>query len=54
MKATFFAWGPNFKTGKEIKTFTNTAVYPMIAKLLGLPITEKIDGNNKLAKEILK
>lgn len=54
MKATFFAWGPNFKTGKEIKTFTNTAIYPMIAKLLGLPITEKIDGNNKLAKEILK
>lgn len=54
MRATFYAWGPNFKAGKEIKTFNNTAIYPMIAKLLGLPITEKIDGNNKLAKQILK
>lgn len=53
MKSTFMAWGPNIKAGKEIKVFPNTQVYPMIAKLLGLPITEKIDGNNQLANKIL-
>lgn len=53
MKATFMAWGPNIKNGKEIKVFPNTQVYPMIAKLLGLPIEEKIDGTNQLANKIL-
>lgn len=54
MKATFYAWGPNFKSGKEIKTFSNTEVYPMLAKLLGLQIQGKIDGTDQLANEILK
>ena len=53
MKATFMAWGPNIKTGKEINVFPNTQIYPMIAKILGLPITEKIDGTNQLANKIL-
>ena len=53
MKATFMAWGPNIKSGKEIKVFPNTQIYPMIAKLLGLPIQEKIDGTNQLANKIL-
>jgi predicted AlkP superfamily pyrophosphatase or phosphodiesterase len=53
MKATFMAWGPNIKAGKEIKVFPNTQIYPMIAKILGLPITEKIDGSNQLANKIL-
>jgi len=54
MKATFYAWGPNFKSGKEIKAFSNTEVYPMLAKLLGLQIQGKIDGTDQLANEILK
>ncbi|WP_313376448.1 ectonucleotide pyrophosphatase/phosphodiesterase [Chishuiella sp.] len=54
MKATFYAWGPSFKSGKEIKTFSNTEVYPMLAKLLGLQIQGKIDGTDQLANEILK
>ncbi|MDM1042099.1 MULTISPECIES: ectonucleotide pyrophosphatase/phosphodiesterase [Empedobacter] len=53
MKATFMAWGPNIKSGKEIKVFPNTEIYPMLAKILGLPIQEKIDGTNQLANKIL-
>lgn len=54
MKATFMAWGPNFKSGKVIKPFENIQIYPMLAKILGLPIEDKIDGNNQLANKILK
>ncbi|VDH16471.1 Uncharacterised protein [Algoriella xinjiangensis] len=32
MKATFMAWGPNFKSGKVIKPFENIQIYPMLAK----------------------
>ena len=53
MKATFMAWGPNIKSGKEIKVFPNTEIYPMLAKILGLQIQEKIDGTNQLANKIL-
>ena len=54
MQATFMAWGPNFANGKIIKAFENVQVYPMLAKLLGLPISENIDGTDKLANKILK
>ena len=54
MQATFMAWGPNFENGKVIKAFENVQVYPMLAKLLGLPISENIDGTDKLANKILK
>lgn len=35
MQATFYAWGP---------AFNNVDVYPLVAKILGLKIEEKIDG----------
>ena len=54
MKATFMAWGPDFVNGKVIKPFSNVQIYPMLAQLLGLPITEKIDGTKQLANKILK
>jgi len=53
MHAIFYAWGPAFKKGITIPTFENVNVYPMIANLLGLPITEKIDGNKKVLLPIL-
>jgi len=54
MHATFYAWGPAFKNNKQIKGFENIHVYPLIAKILGLKIDDKIDGKLKVLKPVLK
>ena len=54
MRASFYAWGPAFKTAQKIPGFENINVYPLIAKILGLKIDEKIDGNLKILRPILK
>ncbi|WP_312206582.1 alkaline phosphatase family protein [Epilithonimonas hominis] len=54
MKATFFAWGPEFKNNLLIDEFENINVYPLVAEILGLKIDEKIDGKLKVLKPILK
>lgn len=54
MKATFFAWGPEFKNNLEIDEFENINVYPLVAEILGLKITQPIDGKLKVLKETLK
>jgi predicted AlkP superfamily pyrophosphatase or phosphodiesterase len=54
MRASFFAWGPAFKRRQRIPAFENVHVYPLIASILGLKITEKIDGNGKVLKGILR
>jgi predicted AlkP superfamily pyrophosphatase or phosphodiesterase len=54
MQATFFAWGPAFKNNMQIRAFKNVNVYPMIAEILGLDVTEKIDGKKKVLQKILK
>ncbi|MDR4893518.1 MULTISPECIES: alkaline phosphatase family protein [unclassified Chryseobacterium] len=54
MKATFFAWGPEFKNNLVIDEFANINVYPLVAKVLGLKIDQPIDGKLKVLKETLK
>ncbi|GAB3531229.1 ectonucleotide pyrophosphatase/phosphodiesterase [Pontibacter brevis] len=54
MHATFYAWGPSFKKETKIPSFRNIHVYPVVTKILGLEYHHQIDGNSKLAKEILK
>jgi len=54
MHATFMAWGPAFKSDLKIPTFENVNVYPLIAQLLGLKITEPVDGKISVLKNILK
>lgn len=54
MKATFYAWGPEFKNNLKIGEFTNINVYPLIAEILGLKIDQPIDGKLKVLKGILK
>lgn len=54
MHATFYAWGPQIKSGIQIPAFDNVHVYPLIAEILGLPYTQKIDGKLKVLKPILK
>lgn len=54
MKATFYAWGPEFKNNLVIDEFANINVYPMVAEILGLKINQPIDGKIKVLKETLK
>jgi predicted AlkP superfamily pyrophosphatase or phosphodiesterase len=55
MQASFQAWGPAFKSGKNIPAFENVNVYPMVGKILGLTIDEStIDGRLSQLKSILK
>jgi len=54
MHATFLAWGPAFKKGVQIPAFENVNVYPLIAQILGLKITEEVDGKKATLQNILK
>lgn len=54
MKATFYAWGPAFRQNLTIPEFRNVNVYPLVAQVLGLKITEPIDGKEKVLNKILK
>ena len=54
MHATFYAWGPAFKSDLIIPAFNNVDIFPMINQILGLTYTNKVDGTKKLADEILK
>jgi predicted AlkP superfamily pyrophosphatase or phosphodiesterase len=53
MHASFYAWGPMFNQHQTINGFENIHVYPLIAKILGLQLTEKIDGDLKVLAPIL-
>jgi len=54
MQAVFYAWGPAFKEGLTISSFENVHVYPLLAKILGLSFSHKIDGDIKVLAPILK
>ena len=54
MQAVFYAWGPAFKEGLTINSFENVHVYPLLAKILGLSFSHKIDGDIKILAPILK
>ncbi|MCB9050934.1 MAG: alkaline phosphatase family protein [Lewinellaceae bacterium] len=54
MHAVFYANGPAFKRGMKIPSFRNIHVYPMVCRILGLPIIEGIDGRVEVLEGILK
>jgi hypothetical protein len=54
MHATFYAWEPAFKNKIQITSFANVHIYPMVAQVLGLTVTEKIDGKKEVLNPILK
>ncbi|WP_394772631.1 ectonucleotide pyrophosphatase/phosphodiesterase [Flavobacterium sp.] len=53
MQAIFYAKGPAFKVDKEVKSFQNVSVYPLIAHILGLQIDE-VDGKFSEVQSMLK
>ena len=54
MKAVFYAWGDVFKNNLEINEFSNVNIYPLVAEILGLKVSQTIDGSPKTAKKVLK
>jgi predicted AlkP superfamily pyrophosphatase or phosphodiesterase len=53
MKALFVVAGPDIRAGVTVAPFENVDVYPLIARILGLPIG-KIDGDAKPLESFLK
>jgi alkaline phosphatase D len=51
MRGIFMAQGPNIKAGLTIPAFENIHVYPLVAKILGLPLPE-IDGRPEVLEKI--
>jgi predicted AlkP superfamily pyrophosphatase or phosphodiesterase len=54
MMATFFAWGPAFKTNLTIPGFKNINVYPIVTQILSLKQGTPIDGTTATAIQVLK
>lgn len=53
MKGIFFAAGPNIAQGRKLTPFQNIHIYPLIARLLNLPLPE-IDGDPKVLESIVR
>jgi hypothetical protein len=47
MKAVFYAWGDVFKNNLEISEFSNVNVYPLVAEILGLKVSELLMVHRK-------
>jgi predicted AlkP superfamily pyrophosphatase or phosphodiesterase len=54
MHATFFAWGPAFKKNKNIRSFENVHVYPLITDILDLKYYHEINGRRNVLKKTLR
>lgn len=53
MVGIFYANGPNIAAGIELPAFRNIHVYPLVARILGIP-TPAIDGKFHVLKKIYK
>lgn len=53
MNAIFMGWGPAFRPNTRIATFENIHVYPLVARILGLDITQPIDGKLEVLEPVL-
>lgn len=54
MHGIFYANGPHIKEGLTVDSFQNIHIYPLICKILGLPIPAEIDGKLSVLEPILK
>lgn len=54
MKATFFAWGSEFRSNLMIGEFANVNVYPLVAEILDLKMEQPVDGKLKVLRGTLK
>ena len=54
MHSIFYAWGPAFKSSVQLPSFENVHVYPLIAEILGLEISQAIDGDADVLLPVLR
>ncbi|WP_296704728.1 alkaline phosphatase family protein [Algoriphagus sp.] len=54
MHGIFYSNGPKIREGLKIESFENIHIYPLICKILGLPIPTNIDGKLSVLEPILK
>ncbi len=54
MHGIFYANGPQIKSGTQIDSFENIHIYPLVCRILGLPIPMEIDGRLEVLAPILK
>lgn len=54
MWGIFYAKGPQIKEGLRVDPFQNIHIYPLLCRLLGLPIPGNIDGKEAVLTPILK
>jgi hypothetical protein len=53
IRGIFYAQGPNIKSGIVVAPFQNIHVYPLVAKILGLPLP-RIDGKEEVLEKLFK
>jgi len=53
MWGIFYAKGPLLKSGIQVEPFSNVHVYPLLCRILGLPIPTAIDGDAAILDPIL-
>ena len=54
MRGIFYAKGPQIKAGLEIEPFQNIHIYPLLCRILNLPLPENLDGKSAVLEPILK
>ena len=54
MHGIFYAIGPSFKEGYQMKSFENIHIYPLICDILNIPEYENIDGDLNEVKGMLR
>jgi alkaline phosphatase D len=45
MQGIFYAIGPNIRPETHVESFENIHIYPLVARILGLRLPEKLDGS---------
>jgi predicted AlkP superfamily pyrophosphatase or phosphodiesterase len=54
MAATLIAVGPAFKQGLSLEKVSNLDIYPVLAKVMGLKLLNKVDGDGKTLMPAIK
>lgn len=54
MQALFVAGGPAFRNGVRLPPFRNTAIHPLLRRMLSLPADPTLDGDDGIAARALR
>ena len=54
MQGIFYAIGPHIQPKARVESFENVNIYPLIAKILGLPLPDQLDGSPAVLESIYR